>query len=216
MPLFNLHPFNKTTRWGVWHITEPESFFLPQTTAEKPIMHPQKRIQHLAGRHLLLTLCPDFPIQKIVVAATHKPMVNNSSYQFSIAHCQYFAAAILSSTQAVGIDIERITPKIKNIQSKFIGSTEWNIVLQIPMSKVFNELALLTCLWCSKESIFKWYGLGAVDFKQHIVLQDINFGASFSAHHFTASFLFKKNTPLLITVYGYLWEDWIIAWVASE
>ena len=37
-----------------------------------------------------------------------------------------------------------------------------------------SEVEDLTLLWSCKEAVFKWYGLGEVDFKGHIVTKAIN------------------------------------------
>jgi len=55
------HNINETTRLAVWHITEPESFFLKKVPLKKDVSHPHKRLQHLAGRYLLSFLFDGFP-----------------------------------------------------------------------------------------------------------------------------------------------------------
>ena len=87
---------------AVWHIAEPESFFLEQVPLQKQISHPHKRLQHLAGRLLLKELVPGFPVELIRIADTKKPYLENEPYHFSISHCGDYAAAIVSRLEARG------------------------------------------------------------------------------------------------------------------
>jgi hypothetical protein len=50
MPLVYQQNINASTKLGVWHIEEPEAFFLEQVPLQREITHPNKRLQHLAGR----------------------------------------------------------------------------------------------------------------------------------------------------------------------
>jgi len=118
------HNINETTRLAVWHITEPESFFLKKVPLKKDVSHPHKRLQHLAGRYLLSFLFDGFPLEEILVADTRKPFLENEQYHFSISHCGDFAAAIVSSKERVGIDIELVTARIERIKHKFTSSDE--------------------------------------------------------------------------------------------
>ena len=55
MPLVYQQNINAVTKMGVWHITETEDFFA-SVPLQKEITHPNKRLQHLAGRFLLKAL----------------------------------------------------------------------------------------------------------------------------------------------------------------
>jgi phosphopantetheinyl transferase len=92
------------------------------------IVHPQKRLQHLGGRYLLSFLFPGFDKAAIAIAASKKPFLPDGSFQFSISHCTQFAAALVSSTQRVGIDIETITERVHRIRHKFLHPSEHEIL----------------------------------------------------------------------------------------
>jgi len=121
MPLVYQQNINSSTKLGIWHIIEEESFFLAEVPLQREITHPHKRLQHLAGRMLLRTLFPDFPYDLIRIADTRKPYLENESYHFSISHCGDYAAVIVSKDHRVGIDIERINEKVERIQHKFLN-----------------------------------------------------------------------------------------------
>jgi phosphopantetheine--protein transferase-like protein len=166
MPLFYQHNINDSTKLAVWHITENEDFFLEKVTIKKEVTHPHKRLQHLAGRYLLQILHPDFPLHLIEIAESKKPLLSNGEFHFSISHCGDFAAAIVSESKPVGIDVELITPKIELVKNKFLSESEINL-------STINNHQLLTLFWSSKEAIFKWYGKGGISFKKNIILDQL-------------------------------------------
>ena len=167
MPLVYQQNINAVTKIGVWHIAETEEFFLQQVPLQREITHWHKRLQHLAGRQLLKELYPDFPVELIQVATTKKPFLENEPYHFSISHCGDYAAAIVSKEYRVGVDVELKTQKIGKIITKFLTAEEGFLMPR----GVINETA--TLFWSIKESIYKWYGRGGVDFKKDIALLSI-------------------------------------------
>ncbi len=167
MPLVYQQNINEYSRLGIWHITEDENFFLDHVPLKKDITHPHKRLQHLAGRYLLKVMFPDFPLSLILIADTNKPFLENEAYHFSISHCGNYAAVIVSSKNRVGVDIEIIFAKVEKIKRKFLSVEELNAMEPV-------NLQLLTLAWSCKEAMFKWYGLGQVDFKKDLLLENIS------------------------------------------
>jgi phosphopantetheinyl transferase len=163
VPLFYQQNINQYTKLGIWKIEEPEEFFLQKVPLQREITHPHKRLQHLAGRYLLPFLFPDFPHEEIEIANTRKPFLPNEQYHFSISHCSDYAAAIVSKTNRVGVDAEIITLRVEKIKHKFLHQNELRFVNSQPTNQ---QVKLLTLLWSAKEAMFKWYGLGEVDFSE--------------------------------------------------
>ena len=172
VPLFYQQDINPTTRLGVWKIEEPEDFFLRSVMVQSSVTHPQKRLQHLAGRFLLPFLFPDFPYKAIEIADTRKPYLPDEEYHFSISHCGNYAAAVVSSTERVGVDIEMITPRVDRIKHKFLHPEELRFVNTYPVEE---QIKLLTVLWSAKEAMFKWWGRGDVDFSEVLRITDFCF-----------------------------------------
>lgn len=152
---------------AVWKIEETEEFFLSHVPLQRSITHPHKRLQHLAGRYLLVYLFPGFPHEQIEIADTRKPFLPDEAYHFSISHCGDYAAAIVSTNRRVGIDVELFTPKIEKVMYKFLHADE----LAFVEKQQGDHLPLLTLLWSAKESLFKWWGRGEVDFREVMRLQ---------------------------------------------
>jgi len=167
MPLVYQQNINAVTKMGVWHITEAEDFFLQQVPLQKEITHWHKRLQHLAGRYLLKEMYPDFPLQLIQIADTRKPFLQDELYHFSISHCGDYAAVVVSREYRVGVDIEMITPKVEKIIHKFLSQQEQ---LLLPTEEKFK---MATVFWSVKESVYKWKGLGSVDFIRHINIKSV-------------------------------------------
>jgi phosphopantetheinyl transferase len=167
MPIFFQHQINETTRLGIWKIEENEEFFKNNVPVLRHVTHPHKRLQHLAGRFLLQFLFPDFPYELVRIADTRKPFLPNEQYHFSISHCGDYAAAVVSKTNRVGIDIEIPVEKIARIKDKFMNKQDSNLFAAA-------DIQNLTLSWSTKEAVFKWYGDGAVDFREHILLQQVH------------------------------------------
>ena len=172
MPVFFQHQINDTTRLGIWKIEETEEFFKENVPQHRDVTHPHKRLQHLAGRFLLQFLFPDFPYALIQIADTRKPYLPDEQYHFSISHCGDYAAAIVSRDKRVGIDIEIPVDKIARIMYKFLSPKEHVIFNLVPgtAGSPSSNFGIPTILWSAKESVFKWFGNGGVDFRKEIQL----------------------------------------------
>jgi phosphopantetheinyl transferase len=221
VPIFFQQQINPTTRLGIWKIEETEDFFLSNVPLQREVTHPHKRLQHLAGRFLLQFLFPGFPYALIRIADTRKPYLPDEEYHFSISHCGDYAAAIVSTDQRVGIDIEIPSPRIRIIARKFLSEREKEylsaddklFLRQWGMDRKI-ETAFLTFLWSAKESIFKWYGKGQVDFSDHMSLSGeivINDDDSLEM-----PFVFSKHGSHRLTIYGRLIERLALAWVMTN
>jgi phosphopantetheinyl transferase len=207
MPLIYQHIINSNTKIGVWHITEAEIFFEEKVSVQRTITHPHKRLQHLAGRYLLKELFPDFPTTLIQIADTNKPYLADEAFHFSISHCGFYAAAIVSTKHRVGVDIEIPHTKVEKIQHKFLTDEEQTLLKTISMPHIQS----LTMAWSIKEALFKWFGNGEVDFKSHLHIN------AFSQNEigYTSNCSFTKNEPIQLSVQNMLLEGNNLCWVIS-
>ncbi len=210
MPLFYQHSINPGTRLAIWHITEPEAFFLDRVPLKAAVSHPQKRLQHLAGRFLLPELFPDFPLSEILIADTRKPYLPGEKYHFSISHCGAYAASIVSSEFRVGIDVELANPGIERIRSKFLSERESNVAFD-GVGKSGHRLRQLTLLWSAKESVFKWYSLGRVNFREHIQWVPPYFVRAEEMGRL--AFAFRKNGDQPLEVSYKMFQDLVLSFV---
>lgn len=212
MPLVYQQNINATTKLGVWHINEPEAFFLEQVPLQREITHPNKRLQHLAGRYLLKELYPDFPYELIRIADTRKPFLENEAYHFSISHCGRYAAVIVSTDNRVGVDVELISTKVEKVKHKFLSDAEQALLKEVvnaPDSTAHEKL--LTAAWSIKESLFKWQGSSEVDFIKHLHILQIQVNGNEGIAYCTIS----KDTAINLPVHLLFFNDNCVSWVMA-
>jgi 4'-phosphopantetheinyl transferase EntD len=221
MPLFYQHYINQDTKLGIWHIEEPESFFLEKVPLKRDVSHPFKRLQHLAGRYLLSFLFEDFPLKEIQVADTRQPFLASEKYHFSISHCGEYAAAIVSGTSRVGVDIERITPRIEAVARKFLTEDEahyfnedYALFLEQWGLRGRMHQEFLTLIWSAKEAIFKWYGRGELDFRQHMQLKG---NITMDGDTVRLPFVFNKGKKAYLGIEGRIFDEQALtlAWLLT-
>jgi len=212
MPLVYQQNINPYTKLGVWHITEPEFFFIKEVPLQREITHPHKRLQHLAGRYLLKELYPDFPYDLIKIADTRKPYLENEAYHFSISHCGQYAAVIVSTHYRAGVDIELVTAKVQKVIHKFLSPGEQEMILKFHHIQNAAPHSFLTAAWGIKESLFKWYGDGEIDFIEH--LQILKIQADETAG--TAKCRVLKQTAIDLTVHFIFFNGNVLSWVFSQ
>jgi 4'-phosphopantetheinyl transferase EntD len=210
MPLFYQHNINEFTKLALWHIVEDQDFFLQKVPLKRDVSHPQKRLQHLAGRYLLTELYPDFPLKEILIADTRKPYLEDEQYHFSISHFGDYAAAIVSSKNRVGVDVEKVSPAVEKIRHKFLSPHESVIAFE-GIEKSGHRLRQLTMLWSAKESIYKWYSLGKISFKEHIRWREPYFIRKGEMGELRFEFL--KDTTIPLSVYYKIFDDLVLTFV---
>jgi len=207
MPVFFETIIDENTRLGIWKIEESEDFFKNNVPLHRDVTHPHKRLQHLAGRFLLQYLFPSFPYELIRIADTRKPFLEDEQFHFSISHCGDYAAAIASRDRRVGIDVEIPVSKIGRIAEKFLDNEE-NKGFAIGKEQDEDSLGLTTILWSAKESVFKWYGEGGVDFRKDIRLRKSREPGKIDCH-------FNKTGVDLVISYR-KFDHLVAAWVLSH
>ena len=214
MPLFFQQDIDSDSKIAIWKIEEEPAFFLRYVSPQRAVSHPHKQLQHLAGRYLLRYLYPDFPVELIQLADTRKPFLENETYHFSISHCGDFAAAIVSKTNRVGVDIEIVTPKIEKIKQKFLSENEIELLnaLTITHYQLPTTNYKLILLWSCKEAVFKWYGSGEVDFKDHIRVRSIT---SIDKDCFDTIIDFKKKEELYLNLISRFFGDLCLSFVVT-
>ncbi|MEI8110769.1 MAG: 4'-phosphopantetheinyl transferase superfamily protein [Chitinophagia bacterium] len=170
MPLYLQQDINEFTRLGVWQIAEEVDFFQQKVSFRYPVSHIQKQLQHLAAGYLLTVLNPGFPYESIESRAFQKPHIPGNPFFFSMSHCTGFAAAIISKSDSVGIDIESISPRVQRIRHKFLSKEENLWVSDFSPGEQDN---LLTLFWSIKETVYKWLGQPGLKFNEHIFIHPI-------------------------------------------
>lgn len=202
MPVFFQHQINENTSLGVWKIEETEAFFRDNVPQHRDVSHPHKRLQHLAGRFLLRYLFPEFPYELIQIAETRKPYLPGEEFHFSISHSGDYAAAIVSRHNRVGIDAELVREQVGRLIPKFLSDPEKEHLYR------GSILEQSTLYWTAKESVFKWYGLGGVDFREDILLEREQEGMQVIPCYFTKT---SVNLDIHYRRFGHLYLAWVVS-----
>lgn len=167
MPIYkelNISPHSKA---AIWKVEEDESFFMSQTGLTSDKKNEIKRKEHLAGRFLLKHLMPEFELEKITVSPLGKPYLVEEPLHFSITHSFPYIGVAINFEKEIGIDVQTIQERIHRIQYKFLSEQEQLITE--------NKTGKITLAWAAKEAAFKRYGLGSVDFIQHMPITEMQF-----------------------------------------
>jgi phosphopantetheinyl transferase len=168
------------------------------------IAHPSKRLQYLAGRNLLKELYPDFPIQDIAISLSGKPILIDGLYYFSISHTNEYVAAIVSKHENVGIDIEKISPKIMGVLKRVLSNSELNLINKQNWAATYQAEILMLCI---KEAVYKWLGEKNISFQKDINVVEIdNINKS-------AIVEVKKSNNIKVMINYILYDLYCLVWI---
>jgi phosphopantetheinyl transferase len=153
----------------VWEITEPEDFFQERISYRSNANNPSKALQQMASRYVLELMHPSFPFSRVQQLESGKLVLQNSPIDFSLTHTAEFAAVIMSTNLKVGIDIEKIDSRLLKVDKKFLNQHE---LAWISTPDLDSRIKMTTLCWSIKETVFKWWGAGGIDFAKHINIHD--------------------------------------------
>ncbi|MEX0966563.1 MAG: 4'-phosphopantetheinyl transferase superfamily protein [Bacteroidia bacterium] len=168
MPLQFIRNLDNGSRLGLWKLTEtPEELlqYLQFNDQEKALFltlnGASRRMQWLGSRVLLRQLLQTDHFIEMTTDENGKPALVNFPFEVSLSHSFCYAAAIIGKSR-VGIDIEMVKDKIRKIAPRFVTPQEQDFL------KPATEVEQLYAIWCAKESLFKLYGQGQLNFRSHI------------------------------------------------
>lgn len=178
MPVKLREMINEHTEIGVWEITEETDGLISRLDlSEKEqevyesFVNEQRKKQWLSYRCLFKEILKDIPVH-IEYDKNRKPFIRNHPCHISVSHAGNYSAVILSGRQKVGIDIEKISPRIEKIASRFVHPDEIHL-LDGP-----DRLEKLYLIWGAKEALYKLYGKKELDFRYDIVINNFELKAS--------------------------------------
>ena len=171
MPLLLKEKINQHSSWALWHIKEdPESlqqlFSLSKKEKEELelLKSDQRKLEWLGSRLLLKELSRDFnlPDREVMKDSFGKPHLEGLETFISLSHSFPFAAAIIHTKKAVGIDIEHSREQLLRIRHKFLNAAE--------LDCAGNQLGKLCVYWTAKEALYKLYGKRGLILKEQILV----------------------------------------------
>ncbi|WP_165040147.1 4'-phosphopantetheinyl transferase superfamily protein [Dysgonomonas sp. ZJ709] len=151
---------------GVWQIEESKEELLHLLGHHDwlggilSIKSESRILEMLAVRVLLKELAGDE--KEIVYYPSGRPYLKDASCNISVSHTKGYVAVALNQHHKVGIDIEKISDKIRRVQSRIISERE-----HIDKD---NELIHLLLHWSAKEAMFKLLDVEGVDFLKHLYI----------------------------------------------
>jgi 4'-phosphopantetheinyl transferase len=152
---------------GVWRIEESEDYFLQHLALYDEEINQlkdikgMKRLEWLAGRHLVHILSERQVRGPIVKDIHGKPSLKNSTWNISISHTEGLAA-VIAAPYSVGVDIQKIVTKIGSIKNKFMHQEELDL-----LQGDDQDLFIMHVIWGVKESLFKAYGKGSLSWTEN-------------------------------------------------
>ncbi|NRB50107.1 MAG: 4'-phosphopantetheinyl transferase superfamily protein [Saprospiraceae bacterium] len=176
MPLYLHEHLEPSGELGLWNIEEEEEWFLhklllsPMELRQLSRMKGRRRTEWLAVRQLVHTMSGREKRGAFVKDEFGKPHLENSNYHISISHSETLAAAIAGPVP-VGIDIQKIVPKITRIAHKFLREEERAIIAP------HNLIEHMHFYWGAKEALYKTYGRRELDFREHIFIEPFHLDA---------------------------------------
>lgn len=155
----------------LWKIEEDTDFFLKYLCIKEEDLatyssatHPMKQLEWLASR-----TCVKYTVEllKHTYQGVEKDEYNNPYLSeikgfVSLSHTSNYAVAIVSLENEVGIDIEKMSDKLKRVAHKFLSQPEYLHASDDPFK--------MCIYWCAKESLYKWYGKKSLSFKENILI----------------------------------------------
>jgi 4'-phosphopantetheinyl transferase len=207
MPLFKTIDTSESVLY-IWHITEtalelasllePKMELALEGTAEylKPKL---AHNTHFLGTRVLL----------YITAGLNSPVIKNEfgkpsleGHFISITHSHDYAGIMVSKTQHVALDIEKVDERILKVAHKFQHEDE-------KFFEAGEEVMSTTLIWCAKETLYKRYEAREVLFKEELRIHPF---------HFKGSGIFRgdilKGTPLADNEIHYLaFDNYVLTWL---
>jgi 4'-phosphopantetheinyl transferase EntD len=154
--------------WGLWHIAETESTLasevLPFEQVPDTLVHPNKRLEFLAGRALVKTLMTAMHLdfQGITKDAYGKPYPRGCDHHLSLSHSYPYVGALLDLNQPAGIDLEQPKDKLFRIAPRVFAPEE--------LHDAGASLAKHCIYWCAKEALLKIHGKKDLIFAENLLI----------------------------------------------
>ncbi|UCH14801.1 MAG: 4'-phosphopantetheinyl transferase superfamily protein [Bacteroidales bacterium] len=155
---------------GIWEVTEDyddlysKLSLLPEEMKTlNGFQNPLRGIEWLSVRVLLNEITGEN--LSVIYNSNRKPFIKGNSYNVSIAHSKDFTTVLLSKDRKVGIDLEFMSHRISNIESKFINDDE--VITQNKDRKKYH----LYIHWCAKEALYKICDKQDINFRKNLTIE---------------------------------------------
>jgi phosphopantetheinyl transferase len=135
---------------------------IPQNTVKESSTS-KNRLREKAGVSLLLESY--HPNLKLEYNSNGKPFVTPKTFAISISHNQEWIGLAWSTLAILGLDIERINPRIEKVSDRFLHGEELNFI---------KTLRDKTAVWCIKECLIKLTDNKKLNLKNELRVEKID------------------------------------------
>jgi 4'-phosphopantetheinyl transferase len=190
---------------AVWQITESHDelqAMLPSeilTDAElASIHHPQKQIEFFCSRLTIKFLANLLGIKYIGIKKDEfgKPYLVGSAWQMSLTHTSNYVATVMHPTQALGMDMEKPSEKLRRIAHKFLSESE--------VIEANDDIEKLCIYWSAKEALYKLYGKRKVFFQENLYVFPFQKGESKVIGRLKINDIDEKYSIFIENIAGYM------------
>ena len=177
MPLHSIQLLASGARLGLWHLQETTAALwplLPRPAAYQPLLpittHTARQTQWLAGRVLVHELLAHFEADNAPSSAIHldndpdgRPhLVGWPEAAVSLSHSGEWVAALLAPAGRVGVDVELVRDKARQLARRFLSEAE---LATIPGAASSHY----SLLWSAKETLYKLAAQRGLVFREHLL-----------------------------------------------
>jgi 4'-phosphopantetheinyl transferase EntD len=176
MPLLVKRHVQEGVELGIWEIAESVDELLSQLTltpGEETIFSQLRgdlRKQHWLSYRLIIKKIINSPgLLDINYSPFGRPIILNHISRISVSHSGLYAAAMVSNKKPVGIDIEKIHPRIEKVIHKFLNHNELE-----DLHRDYTIEHMHLC-WSAKEAMYKFYHRRQLDFRLNMIIDPFIF-----------------------------------------
>jgi 4'-phosphopantetheinyl transferase EntD len=135
---------------------ERKAWYLPSLSA----MSAHRQREWLTVRSMLKKATGEE--KQILYTTSGKPYLADASYHIGISHTKGYAAVALDKRHPITVDIERISPRVEKIRSRFMSLDEEQHL------SAAHPLLHLLLHWSAKESLFKYMDEDDIEFRTQL------------------------------------------------
>lgn len=185
----------------IWKYDENEALDINQLmepeNLEKIKNYPKKKL--LESLMIRAILHEKLPNHKILYQ-NRVPYLSPKDFEISISHSFPFAVLVFSK-EKIGVDIEKISPRLSKIKDKFTQENEQKFIPENEDDEYF------TTIWTIKESLYKLHHSKQWSLKKYYEV----FPFSLEKTHKISCCVYHENTTEYYTASSFFVEDFVIS-----
>ena len=141
----------------------------------------------------------------VIYRGNRKPFIKDNAYNVSISHSKDLTSVLLSEKKKVGIDVEYMSHRISNIESRFINENE------VITKDISRQKYHLYIHWCAKEALYKMCDKQDINFKKNLTIEPFEPREK----GFIKGWVNNKYMNKKFQLYYFTINNYIIVWTTS-